>query len=413
MPLPVPGHPPFRSNLRVVGWLLLVSGLLLGCASSAGRNSPVASRANEELRSAKVHTGGGHVHRAAPAPSATYSAKSSELLGSIAPSPLENEEISTPADETVEAPSPTVVRSTPVGPAQARQVSYRGQLRVASLDPDALLDTAENRVSTLGGYVQSRSGRSMVLQVPAANFTKLFEQIRALGEVQMSRRSAEDLTEAVEGNDLELKLRRNQLSRLKAILTRETKVEGRAALLQEILMLQRIRYSRLDLDAVALAAPPPRLSVPPPSMQWISSLFYDSPPEFANGDSRALELAHSPEFVRTSTESDKFAWSAASSDGALVQAWRLEVRPDGDADFWRESVAHFRGREFASADTSRIGAWSLLRLPSFDPSGAVWWLATRRPPGEGKLLVVQCRFTPAQEKRLGPAVRKMIEETTP
>lgn len=324
-------------------------------------------------------------------------------------------------------PAGTPASTNFVQKATARLVAYQGELRLASLEPDALLDSAERRARAMDGYVESRNARHLVLRVPVNRFDDLFQSVRSLGKVLGSRKTAQDVTEEVEGTDLELQLRRTQLAKLKSILQRETKINERANLLQEIrrvseeiarlearsaLLRKRVQLSTLQVDAFSLVAAMPRSPVPPSSMEWISSLFGEVPPWAERWNTKELPLANSPEFVPLSSGSGGRAWwQAASADGSTVSNFRIANSPVGDARFWRSAIVHFRGEAFDAADTFAVADWAVARLPPIQPGGPIWWVALRV---RGKHLdVAQARLSPASDRQLGPALRRMLQESKP
>jgi len=324
-------------------------------------------------------------------------------------------------------PSPGQSGRKPSTTVQARLIAYQGWIQLAGLEPDAILDSAERRVVSLDGYVESRRGRHLVLRVPVQRFEDLFLAVKSLGKVVSSRRSAEDVTEAVEGADLELQLRRTQLAKLKSILQRETKINERASLLQEIrrvseeiarleartaLLRKRVQLSTLELDAVALENPTVRPRTLPQAMSWIGSLFEPNHPGWVRSETKGEPLEIGPEFVPNSPEgSARESWQAATADGSILGSFVLKNHPRGNAGFWRAAILHFRGDGFMAPDTFSVGPWSVARLTSFRPEQPVWWIAVGTRDEE--LHVVQAMMSPAGDRQLAPALRRILQESKP
>ncbi|MBK8803037.1 MAG: DUF4349 domain-containing protein [Fibrobacteres bacterium] len=418
-----------RRNLRTAAFVAV--SLLWGCAGSAKESAspppPPAYRANS-------FKGGA---RAMPSPVISLGAadldyaRAEEAIlmdkGTSAAAEFEGSAPPPPSPAPIVAGIGQKPTSSGTPAVSARMIAYQGWIQLASLEPEALLDSAERRVVALDGYVESRRGRHLVLRVPVHRFEQLFQSVKTLGKVISSRKSAEDVTEAVESTDLELQLRRTQLSKLKSILQRETKINERASLLQEIrrvseeiarlearsaLLRKRVQLSTLELDAVPLQTPTARKVVPPASMYWISSLFNESNPGRIHWDAKANPLGETPEFVSTTAKgSEDPVWQAASADGSVVASFSVANRPLGDARFWRSAISHYRGEEFLAADTSSVAQWSVARLPPVQPDGAVWWIAVRA--NDKRLEVVQARMSVASDRQLGPAFRRMLQESKP
>lgn len=423
-----------RRNLRIAAFV--AASLLWGCAGSAKESAspPSASRAKSFKGSARAMPSS--LSKKDMEYARAFEARQMDQAASVSAEFEESPPPPPPPVEMIAAPSPIMAPigqkptspSSPATPAvSARLIAYQGWIQLTSLEPDALLDSAERRVVALEGYVESRRGRHLVLRVPVRRFEELFQSVKTLGKVTSSRKSAEDVTEAVESTDLELQLRRTQLAKLKSILQRETKINERASLLQEIrrvseeiarlearsaLLRKRVQLSTLELDATPLQTPSARKVVPPPSLYWITSLFNESDPGRIYWETKSNPLGATPEFVSTTPKgSEDPVWQAASADGSVVASFSVPNRPLGDARFWRSAISHYRGEEFLAADTSSVAQWSVARLPPVQPDGSVWWIAVRTT--DKRVEVVQARMSVASDRQLGPAFRRMLQESKP
>lgn len=421
-----------RRNLRIAAFV--AASLLWGCAGSAKESSspPPPPPGKSFKGSARAVPSQNVVLGAADI--AYAQAVESMRMDNATSASAEFEGPPPPPPPPLPAPILAPVGEKPSSPkspgspaVSARLIAYQGWIQLASLEPDALLDSAERRVVALEGYVESRRGRHLVLRVPVRRFEELFQSVKTLGKVTSSRKSAEDVTEAVESTDLELQLRRTQLAKLKSILQRETKINERASLLQEIrrvseeiarlearsaLLRKRVQLSTLELDATPLQTPSARKVVPPPSLYWITSLFNESDPGRIYWETKSNPLGATPEFVSTTPKgSEDPVWQAASADGSVVASFSVPNRPLGDARFWRSAISHYRGEEFLAADTSSVAQWSVARLPPVQPDGSVWWIAVRTT--DKRVEVVQARMSVASDRQLGPAFRRMLQESKP
>lgn len=313
-----------------------------------------------------------------------------------------------------------------------RQVAYSGGLKVSSHHPALLLDSCELLARRLGGYVETRSGQTATLRVPVARFDSLFHGVGRLGAIVSSWRKAEDVTEALQADDLELELKRTHLARLRQILARETAIEKRAELMEEMtrvseeiekllaartLLQNRVRLSSLEVQAVdAVARVRPQREIPD-HFQWLSGLMQPIwTGVSANGwmarDRSGLPLAPSMEFVRI-READGAQWNASASDGATLLSFQRENSPRGDALFWLRALAHHRNQGLGAADTSVHGTWTVLRARDASPGRSqVWWTGFRTL-GD-KVQVVQATFPDTgSESRHRAAVDAILKETRP
>lgn len=166
-------------------------------------------------------------------------------------------------------------------PARAeRMLIQRGEIRVEVARPEDVARAFVTTVVEAGGYLQSQTGTSLVVRLPAARFDELFAAVRALGRVLGESRQANDVTEEFVDLGIRLDTARKARDRLLEVLQKAEKVEDILKVEAELRRLteeiERMEGRRkLLADQVALAtlnvvfqatasAPPP----PPRARQW-------------------------------------------------------------------------------------------------------------------------------------------------
>ena len=109
--------------------------------------------------------------------------------------------------------------------ASERLLIYRGDIRVEVARPEdasrAFLDT----VKAWGGYLQSQSGATVTVRVPAAKFDDALAAVRGMGRVLDESRQANDVTEEYLDLGIRLDTARKARDRLLEVLQKAEKVE--------------------------------------------------------------------------------------------------------------------------------------------------------------------------------------------
>ncbi|MFN9277724.1 MAG: DUF4349 domain-containing protein [Planctomycetota bacterium] len=142
--------------------------------------------------------------------------------------------------------------------ASERLLIYRGDIRVEVARPEdasrAFLDT----VKAWGGYLQSQSGATVTVRVPAAKFDDALAAVRGMGRVLDESRQANDVTEEYLDLGIRLDTARKARDRLLEVLQKAEKVEDILKVEAELRRLteeiERMEGRRKFLsDQVALA----------------------------------------------------------------------------------------------------------------------------------------------------------------
>lgn len=152
-------------------------------------------------------------------------------------------------------------KADPGAPAPAageRLLVYRGDIRVEVARPEdaarAFLDT----VKAWGGYLQSQSGGTVTVRVPATKFEDALAAVRGMGRVLDESRQANDVTEEYLDLGIRLDTARKARDRLLEVLQKADKVEDILKVEAELRRLteeiERMEGRRKFLsDQVALA----------------------------------------------------------------------------------------------------------------------------------------------------------------
>lgn len=154
------------------------------------------------------------------------SAQPAPPVASVAPRPRAG------APRLVAGPRPTPRRGQP-----GRLIVYRANLQVMVLGLKDAMEEAQKLAAAVGGYLQNRANRVLVLRVPVARFQELLARLEKLGEVTSKSVNAEDVTRQYA--DLQVRLRAAEavLERLKALLARAKNVKESLAIEREMARL--------------------------------------------------------------------------------------------------------------------------------------------------------------------------------
>lgn len=110
-------------------------------------------------------------------------------------------------------------------PAADRMLIYRGELRVEVARPEDVAREWIAKVKEWGGYLQSQTGTTMTVRLPAPRFDEAFAATRALGRVLDETRQANDVTEEFLDLGIRIDTARKARDRLLDVLKRAEKVE--------------------------------------------------------------------------------------------------------------------------------------------------------------------------------------------
>lgn len=306
-----------------------------------------------------------------------------------------------------------------VAPASAgRMVHYDGyaRLRVTRVE-DGVADLTR-LAAELGGAVERVAGRAVTLRVPVARFQEAFDRALGLGDVLDRSITAEDVTEAFTAVDLRLSTARATRDRLVALLARSEDEQEKLQLVRQIQRVSeeidvleaqvrtladlaarsRITVELVPREALAWQGPDAETA----EMAWIRAM---SP--FRRDlmvRSRRLVLDVPDGMVGLDVGR---AFVAEAPDGARVWSHSIANRPVGDAGFWLSALEGRLGRDFASAQRSEAGTFTVLTLVDRGEDPYTWIIAVR-VRGDRVELVQAYLPDPTQAARYTEAVRTVL-----
>lgn len=301
--------------------------------------------------------------------------------------------------------------------APERKVHYEGAIKLRATQPNAVIEQAVALARAAGGYVESLNGQRLVLQIPAARFRVLYDQILGLGEVLDKSLSARDVTEAFLDVELRLAQAKATRDRLLALIQKSSERKEKLRLLREVERLSadielletqmaRLRtlvdYSRLTLNVEGFKAFEGRAQGELRGFEWINALAASQ----RRPDRDASRFALTVPTGMVELE-DKSLWSATSPDGVTLDTQQRGNQPMGITAFWRQAIDWRLRERFAQVEHKTAGDFAVLRLVSRDEPRFVQWIAVAAK--EQKLFIAQVYFPSLEhERRLEAAVMSSL-----
>lgn len=394
---------PFN-RIKAYVWPMVLAGLVVGCAARREEASFERSEGAGRMELGQAKIQGDLVQLAEIR---------SDAVGS-SPVPGRDRTATTTPSESKIAASRLMIRT--------------GSVRLATPEIDSVLDKAERLAAGLGGYTDRRDPRWVVLRVPVAKFDEAFKKVQLLGRVLDQWSKAQDVTDEFTDVGLQIVIKKRYLAKLQQILAKETDLERRKALIQEIQagtefveQLER-RQAALKRDAAmstltVYCEEPRRRSLGAGREQdlevfrWIHGL-QGRADDDRSERGRRLRLAVPSGMVELPRKHSGREWMAASPEGCEFRARRIPNQPAGDAGFWQEALRLRLAGGFGVSDTATVGGWKTLRLVSAEPRAWTWLLAVRI---EGKRIHLAQSFCPDSglDRRMRPAVERALREEAP
>ena len=142
-------------------------------------------------------------------------------------------------EATVEAGLPEIPAEEPAsgGPSEStisRKMTYSASYVLGVYQIWPVMEKLEYLAKKFDGYVQKQTTDTIVLRIPAANFTEARDNIETLGRVMEKSIEANDVTEKYTDLSLRLKMRQAYLQELQGLLEKTTDVKQMLAIQQEI-----------------------------------------------------------------------------------------------------------------------------------------------------------------------------------
>ena len=288
-----------------------------------------------------------------------------------------------------------------------RQVHYEGAIKLRATQPRQVLEQAVEWVRAAGGHVESLNAQRVVLQIPAARFRALYDQMLGLGEVLDKSLSARDVTEEFLDVELRLAQARTTRDRLLVLIQKATDRKEKLRLLREVERLSteiellesqmaRLRtlvdYSRLTLNVEGRKAFEGRALQELRGFDWINTLATDQ----RRQDRDAIRFALAAPVGMVEIEGTPL-WSAASPDGVTLGTQQRLNEPKGTTAFWVDALRWRLRERFAQVEHKAAGDFAVLRLVSREEPRFVYWVAVAAK--DQKLFAAQAYFPSLEHER--------------
>lgn len=294
---------------------------------------------------------------AAPAPqraSAEYGKKS------YAP-PQKPQDKASPASGS-SAPDRTVKGEKQV---QSPMVVYFGYLKLKVRRQIEAFDQITKLAQAAGGYVQSLSGNTVVVRVPATDFDDAMARFASAGEVLDRRVKAVDVTRQFSDIESRLQVAKEARQRLLLLLERVKDTEERLQILEQIKRLTEhietaesslatlrnfANFFTITIDVEAIVADQGKVEHRSP-FAWVRSLLPHLV-TLTKGKSD-VKMAMPKGFVLFEEDN---VFRAQASDTSLLRIGREDNEPAGDAVFWSAAIHHeMEGRDEELVDQRSAG----------------------------------------------------------
>lgn len=248
-------------------------------------------------------------------------------------------------------------------------VVYFGYLRLRVRRQIEAFDELTKLAQAAGGYVQTLSGRTVVLRVPATDFDAAMARFGAVGEILERRVKAVDVSRQFTDIETRLVVAQQARARLLQLLERVRTTDERLQILEEIKRLtESIETSESTLAALRNLADffTITIDIEPivvegqqaahrSAFAWIRNLL----PHLVTltEGKKAISMTMPKGFVQF-LEDDVFRAQAA--DTSLLRVGRVTNEPVGDAAFWSQAIDHeLQGRDEELVDQKVLGKLQL------------------------------------------------------
>lgn len=244
-------------------------------------------------------------------------------------------------------------------------VVYLGYLRLRVKRQLEAVDAITRLAQQHGGYIETLSGRAIVVRVPAHDFDGVLAAFASVGEVLDRRIKALDVSRQFTDTRGRLEIARNARERLLRLLKTVTNVEERLQILEEVKRLtEQIETAEsvlatlrnladfftitIELEPVVAQTAGTTHRSP---FAWIRALSPYSV-TLERGKKR-ITLPAPRGFVQFE---DDDLWRAQAADTSMLRAALVENEPRGDAAFWSLAIAHeMQGRDLEPVKDAVLG----------------------------------------------------------
>ncbi len=244
-------------------------------------------------------------------------------------------------------------------------VVYFGYLRLRVRRQIEAFDEITKLAQAAGGYVQTLSGRTVVVRVPATDFDAAMARFAAVGEILDRRVKAVDVSRQFTDVESRLQVASQARARLLQLLERVKTTEERLQILEEIKRLtEAIETAESTLAALRNLADYFTITIDvEPVVQDGAGEVHRSPFAWIRSltahlvtltqGKKGIQMQMPQGFVLFA-EDDVFRAQAA--DTSLLRVGRVVNEPKGDANFWSLAVQHeMEGRDEELVEQKTIG----------------------------------------------------------
>ncbi|MBM4343048.1 MAG: DUF4349 domain-containing protein [Deltaproteobacteria bacterium] len=272
-------------------------------------------------------------------------------------------------------PQPQAQSARPGEVKGAKEVSqpmvvYFGYLRLRVRRQIESFDAITKLAQAAGGYVQSLSGQTIVVRVPATDFDAAMARFAAVGEMLDRRIKAVDVARQFTDTESRLQVAVQARARLLQLLERVKNTDERLQILQEIKRLTEMietaegtlatlrnlaNFFTITIDVEPVVADGGHIVHRSP-FGWIQALTAHLV-TLVEGK-KAVKMTMPKGFVHFDQDD---VFRAQAADTSLLRVGRVKNEPRGDAAFWSQAVQHeMEGRDEELVDKRTVGGWPIL-----------------------------------------------------
>ena len=292
------------------------------------------------------------------------SAKASEE--SVQPSPVTSGGVSsTPVSQPVSEKSMTDREPTETGAVTEPMVMYSGFLKFRVKRLLEALDTVTQITEEKGGYVESMTGRVIVVRIPRGDFEAAMDAFRVIGELLDRRVTSRDVTEQYTDLQGRLAVAREARERLLKLLDAVKDVEERLHIMREIKRLtEQIETIESQLDTLKNLVDYFTITIElVPVLEQTGAETRQSPfPWIRHLEAHLTTLEEGKETVTMRLPKkfvlfdDDDTYRAQAADTTIIRAGVVENEPLGDNRFWSDAVQfEMEGRREILVETATTG----------------------------------------------------------
>ena len=293
----------------------------------------------------------------------------SEMYSGLLPPEEAGELFEMEADAALAEPSlmrksaaPSENASDAASSLEERIKSYRAGCTLKVPDPELSISTLGIIIKKYSGFIDSVNGRTVVLNVPAENLDKAFEEIKMNGELLSEYKEADDVTEYFYDLSGRIKLLENSKKRFSTLLRTEKDIEKKVKILKQIKRIDdelerlktslsslnnRIKYSVITVTVVPFNEFEPDYRIP---FKWIENLdpFKYSIKEIF----RKVQITLPDDFAVLKS---RRYFHAETSDGTVIRIGSVKNIPEGDTDFWQKALIYYLSRFYSKSEKADCG----------------------------------------------------------